>query len=132
MRQLLGVVLGIAVAIGVVFVVETIGHALLPVPTDYDPMTEDGAARYLREAPIAAKLGLVFGWFAGALAGGWVAVRIGGRARLAWIVAGLIALAGVANIMMIPHPLWMQVAAVTAPLLAGWLASRSGRPRVAV
>ena len=132
MRQVLGAVLGIAVAVGVVFLVELIGHAALPVPTDYDPMTEDGAARYLREAPIAAKLALVFAWFVGALAGGWIAVRVGGRAWLAWIVAGVIAAGGIANIMMIPHPLWMQVAAVAAPLLAGWIASRIGRPRVAV
>lgn len=132
MRQLVGVLLGIAVAVGVVFLVELIGHAVLPVPTDYDPMTEEGAARYLREAPIAAKLGLVFGWFAGALAGGWMAVRVGRRTWLAWIVAIMIALAGVTNVIMIPHPLWMQAAAVAAPLLAGWLASRSRRPRVAV
>lgn len=132
MRQVLGAVLGIAVAIGVVFLVELVGHAAMPAPTGYDPMTEEGAARYLAEAPAVAKLALVFGWFAGALAGGWVAVRVGGRGWLAWIVAGLIAAAGIANIMMIEHPLWMQVAAVAAPLLAGWIASRTGRPRVSV
>lgn len=125
MRQVLGAVLGIAVAIGVIFAVELIGHALLPVPTDYDPMTESGAARYLTEAPLAAKLALIGGWFFGALAGGWVAVRIGARAWLGWLVAGVIALACVANFMMIAHPMWMQVAGIALPLLAGWLASRT-------
>jgi hypothetical protein len=41
-----------------------------------------------------------------------------------WIIAGLILLGGVANIMMIPHPLWMQIAAVVAPLLGGWVVTR--------
>ena len=130
MRQILGAVLGCAVAIGVIMLVELVGHAVLPAPTGYDPMTEDGAARYLREAPMAAKLALVFGWFAGALAGGWTAVRIGLRSWLAWIPAGLVLLGGIANMVMIPHPVWMMAAGVLAPLLGGWLASR-GRARVA-
>ncbi len=40
------------------------------------------------------------------------------------IIAGLILLGGIANIMMIPHPLWMQIAAVAAPLLAGAIVMR--------
>lgn len=130
MKQVLGAVLGIAVAIGVVFVVELIGHELLPRPQGYDPMTPDGAERYLRESPLVAKLALVLGWFAGALAGGWLAVRIGGRGWLAWIVAGFIVAGAIANMVMIAHPAWMQVAGVALPLLAGWLASRAGRPRL--
>lgn len=126
MKQVLGAVIGVAVAIGVIFLVELAGHALLPQPA-YDPMTEAGAARYLAEAPLAAKLALVGGWFFGALAGGWVAVRVGGRVWLAWLVAGVIALATIANLVMIAHPLWMQVAGVALPLLAGWLASRPRR-----
>lgn len=126
MRQVLGAILGIAVAVGVVFLIELAGHALLPPPVGYDPMTEAGAARYLREAPLAAKLALVFGWFLGALAGGWTAVRVGGRAWLAWVVAGVIVIGGVMNFAMIPHPAWMVAAGVVLPLAAGWLAGRTG------
>ena len=84
------------------------------------------AARYLREAPMAAKLALVFGWFAGALAGGWTAAKIGLRSWLAWVPAGLVLLGGIANMMLIAHPAWMMAAGVVAPLVGGWLASRGG------
>jgi len=30
----------------------------------------------------------------------------------------------VANLMMIPHPLWMQIGAIAAPLLGGWIVAR--------
>ena len=36
---------------------------------------------------------------------------------------------GVATLFMIPHPLWMQVAAVAAPLLGGWIGLRLPLPR---
>ena len=41
-----------------------------------------------------------------------------------WVIAGLILLGGVANLMMIPHPLWMQIGAIAAPLLGGWIVAR--------
>ena len=122
MRKFLGVVCGIVVAMLTVALVEFIGHAVYPPPPGLDMMTPDGVAAYIATVPVTAMLFIVAAWFLGALAGGWVALRISGWAIAAWIVAGLIAVAGIFNATQIPSPLWMQLCTVLAPALGGWAA----------
>jgi hypothetical protein len=45
-------------------------------------------------------------------------------------VAALVAAASILNILMIPHPEWMQIGAVIAPVLGGLVATHlaKGRP----
>jgi hypothetical protein len=75
---------------------------------------------------------VVVGWALAAFVGAWVAARIARHRRAAALVIGLLVLAGViANIAMIPHPLWMTVAGLALPLPLAWLAARIASPRVA-
>lgn len=113
MKQLIGVIIGLAVGTGVILGLNWLGaHYALP----------DG---FISDTPRAAT---VSGWALGALAGGVAAVRVGD-----WPVSGwIIALAGIGYALAIsltsPHPLWMQIAAVAAPLLAGVVVSGVSRP----
>ncbi len=52
-----------------------------------------------------------------------MAKKIDGRRLSAWVVAGLVAVAGMVMTNMIPHPVWMQIGAVIAPLAGGLVAS---------
>jgi hypothetical protein len=70
-------------------------------------------------APMTAKAMITGGGFIATLAGGLIAVRISGWEQAGWIVAGLIAATGLAITLIFPHPLWMQIASVVTPLLAG-------------
>jgi len=121
-RKLLGVVVGAVVAVGVIFALELLDHRLFSWPNV--DMRDVAALRTMIEgAPMTAKAMIVGGWFMGALAGGLIAVRLAGWAWAGWIVALLVVAGGVTNVLVIPHPLWMQVAAIAAPLFAGVVVS---------
>jgi len=124
LRIVLGIVAGVVLAFVLLMGLEMAGHAAMPPPAGLDPTNPDDLRQMVAAAPLAAKVWVVFGWFAAAVAGGWLARRITRAAWAGWVIAGLIAVGGLANIAMIPHPLWMQIAAVAAPLLAGWVVTR--------
>lgn len=124
LRTILGIVAGAVAAVVTVMVLEMIGHAAMPPPAGLDPADPEDLKQMVASASTAAKAWVVFAWFAAVVAGGWVARRLSQKAWAGWVIAGLIVLGGIANIMMIPHPLWMQIAAVAAPLLAGWIVTR--------
>lgn len=124
LRTFLGILAGVALAFVVMMALEMVSYAAFPPPAGLDPSDPDDVRRIVASASLAAKSWVVFGWFAAALAGGWLARRLSRRDWAGWVIAGLIVLGGIANVLMIPHPLWMQIGAVAAPLLAGWLVTR--------
>ena len=128
-RNIAGVVAGLIVAVLTVMVVQAIGHQLYPYPADVDLRDPEQIAAVFPTIPVAAKLFVVAAWFGGALLGGIVAKLITGRNWAAWTIAVLIAVAGVMNLFIIPHPVWMQIAAVAAPLLGGLIATHFERAR---
>jgi len=124
LRTVLGIVAGVVLAFVVLMGLEMAGHAAMPPPAGLDPTNPEDLKRMVASSPMAAKAWVVFAWFAATVAGGWLARRLSRTGWAGWAIAGLIAAGGVANILMIPHPLWMQIAAVAAPLLGGWVVTR--------
>ena len=124
LRTILGIVAGVVVAFVVLMGLEMAGHAAMPPPAGLDPADPEDLKQMVASASTAAKAWVVFAWFAAVVAGGWVARRLSRASWAGWVIAGLIVVGGIANILMIPHPLWMQIAAVVAPLLGGWLVTR--------
>ena len=129
MRMALGIVAGIVVAFLCVFAVEFVGHGLYPPPAGLDPRDPADQARLIEAMPAAAKAMVLAGWFAGALAGAWTANRIARRSLAGWIVALLVIAAGIATMLMFPHPAWMWAGGIALPLLAAWIADRAGGGR---
>lgn len=123
-RKILGIFAGVVLAMVVMIGLEMAGHAAMPPPAGLDPADPEDLKQMVASASLAAKAWVVFAWFAAAAAGGWVARRLSRADWAGWVIAGLILVGGIANIMMIPHPLWMQIAAVVAPLLGGWVVTR--------
>lgn len=128
-RRISGTVVGVVVAMLAIMLVEFVGHAAYPPPAGLNMMTPAGVTAYLAAVPMTAMMFPVAGWFLGALVGGWTALKIGGWGTSAWLVAGLIAVAGVYNATQIPAPLWMQICTVLAPALGGWAAVHFGMRR---
>jgi hypothetical protein len=124
MRIAMGVVAGIVVAFLCVFAVEWVAHGLYPPPAGLDSSNPADQARLIDAMPAAAKAMVLLVWFVGALAGAWTANRIAGRSLAGWIVALLVIAAGIATMVMIPHPAWMWAGGILLPLLAGWIADR--------
>lgn len=129
MKIVLGVVAGLVVAFLCVMGIEAIGHSLYPPPAGLDLTNPADVERLMAMAPAAALAFVVLAWFVGALLGAWTANAIAKRGLAGWLVAGLVVAAGVATMLMIPHPGWMWAAGILLPLVAAWLAQRlSGVP----
>jgi hypothetical protein len=122
LRSIGAVLAGAVAALAAIMAIEMLGHLAYPLPSDLDLHDPERAGAYLRSVPLGAKLVVVAGWILGGLVGGLVAKTIARRLWPLWTVAGLLALAGIVNVLMIPHPLWMQVAAVVAPFVGAALA----------
>ncbi|HSX57076.1 MAG TPA: hypothetical protein VLG14_17345 [Sphingomonas sp.] len=124
MRKFLGVVAGLATLIATVWIVEAIGHSIWPPPPGINPSDPAQLATLLDQIPLTAKIAVVVAWFAGAVAGAWVANLVARWPVAGWIVVAIGIVLGVMTLVVIPHPLWMQIAAVLAPLIGGWIGLR--------
>jgi MFS family permease len=102
-----GLAAGVVAFIAVLGVMEFLAHKLAP---------KAGSGAMLAIVAVA--------YFLSALAGGYLAARISGRSWAGWAIAGLVAAGAVGSLFQFPHPLWMQIASVAAPLLGGALAVR--------
>ena len=129
-RYFLGLLAGAILGIVTVGLVEGAGHLIFPPPPGLDIRDPEALAALMEQVPLAAKLAVVLAWFLGALVGGWVAGRVAREPRAAWIIAGIFIVMTAITIASIPHPMWMVVAGLVAPLLAAWIASRMLARRV--
>ena len=123
LRRVLAVLAGVGVGVGIIFAVEAI-NSWLYVPPGLDLNDLDAMRAYMRELPAAALLIVLLGWGLGALAGGWVAARVGrGFAPARWV--GIILL-GVAlfNLLSLPHPLWFWIVGILVFVPAAELGAR--------
>jgi hypothetical protein len=130
-RLLGGIVAGILAAFATVWIIDLVGHMIYPLPSDLDMRDFEAVGVYIQAMPAGALAFVVVAWFGGALAGGLVASLISERRWTAWLIAALVAVAGVVNILMIPHPVLLQIGAIAAPLLGGLAASQIARSRLA-
>lgn len=132
MKRLIGgIAAGIVVAFATVWIIDMVGHLLYPIPTDLDIRDFEAIGRYIQAMPAPAMALVLLAWFAGALVGGLVAGLISRRHWPVWLIAALVACAGIVNVMMIAHPTLLQIGAVVAPLLGGLVASQIVRRRLA-
>jgi hypothetical protein len=129
LRRIGGVAAGAVTGFLTIWLVEMIGHLFYPLPSDISLGNSEDMAALLRAMPLGAQAFVVVAWLLGALAGGVVAYRITGLRWAAWAMAAFVALAAIVNILMIPHPEWMQVGSLVAPLIGGFIAVHLGRPR---
>jgi len=134
LRTFLAIVVGCLSAFVLVAVIEMIGHALFPVPGRID-MSAPGGVQAPVQIPVPALLSVLLAWVVATFVGGSIAALIAGARPYVYagLVGGVILLAAVANMMMIPHPGWFTVAAmvsiVVAAGAAGTLISRRRRLR---
>ena len=84
----------------------------------------------IAQLPTPAFVAVLLAWGLGALAGAWTAVRISGVAATGYIIGALLLAGGVANLLAIPHPIWMWPGAVVA-MGAGTLAGVRSGPAIA-
>lgn len=128
-RKIAAVLAGIVVALALVFIIEMVGHQVYPPPAGLDFTKPEVVASYMQTLPAGAFVFVLTGFAVATLVGGWVCATIArGRPMLFAGVIGVLMLAAtVANLLMIPHPLWFSISAITLIILSTILAGRLAR-----
>lgn len=119
---------GIIVAGLLVWLVEMLGHAVYPPPTDLNFADAETMRAYIDTLPLAALLFVAAAWFIGTLGGTVLACKLGDAKPMIYaiVVGGLMLVATVANLIVIPHPVWFSVLGVAGIVVAAWLGMTLG------
>lgn len=126
-RKILAVVAGVVVGAAVVWLVQLVGHRVVPMPAGMDPMDMENVRAHMTEIPAAAFVFVLVGYVLGALAGGYTAARLGRARGLALVAGTILMLFGILNVVLIPHPLWVTVATFLVFLPSAWLGGKLAR-----
>ena len=126
-------ILGIAVAVALVWIVETIGHSIFPTPADLDTGNSDVMRAYIDTLPLGALLSVAAAWFLGSFGGTFAACRIGTARPLIYVlvVGGMMFAGATFNLLLIPHPIWFSILGVVGIFAGTWLGMTLGRRREA-
>jgi hypothetical protein len=129
LRSIAAVVAGFIAASIVMMIIETInGRVLYPeLAKAAEGVTDRETIRaLLATAPVGAFLVVIVGWILGGVAGGWTTARLAARANAGHglVLGALLTLAGVANNLMVPPPLWFWIASLVVLMPAAYLGAR--------
>ena len=129
LRSIAAVVAGFVAASIVMMIIETInGRVLYPeLAKAAEGMTDRDAVRALMAtAPVGAFLVVIAGWILGGVAGGWVTARLAARATAGHglVLGAVLTLAGIANNLMVPPPLWFWIVSLVVLMPAASAGAR--------
>jgi hypothetical protein len=132
-RSILAVVAGLVLSFAIVVLVQGLSAILYPLPPGVDVNDPASLRAAMADVPAGALFLVALAWFVGTFAGAWVAARVALRAPSAhaFAVGGILTLAGVANLLMLPHPAWFWVLGLSAAVLGAHLAPPAKSPAVA-
>lgn len=82
--------------------------------------------------PTGALAFVVASWGLAAVVGSWVAARLAPKATLThgMVVGAIFLAATIANLLLLPHPLWMWVLGVAEVFPAAYIGSWLAQPRI--
>lgn len=113
-KKILAVLSGIIVAVATMFLFEGINSNFFPLPKDVNLNDPEVVKNLFLNLPATAFILVIMGWFFGAFLGGFTVKYLSKEEKptLAWILGGALTLSSIANVMMLPHPIWVTVIAV--------------------
>ncbi|HTF56113.1 MAG TPA: hypothetical protein VK661_02500 [Planctomycetota bacterium] len=123
-RGILATVGGLVAAAIVLMIFQKVGHWIYPMPAGLDVKNKEAMGAWISQLPLGAFLLLLAGYAVGSLAGGATAALIGGTLRPALVTGGVLMLMGIANLLMIPHPIWLAVTSLALYLPLAWLGAK--------
>lgn len=130
-RKILAVLAGILAAVVIVFVIEFISSMVYPPPPGMDMSDMEAMKAHVQTLPTGAFIFVLAAWTIAAFVGGLVAGKIAksNEVLFAWIVGGVLLIASIANLVMIPHPVWFSVTGIVLILVATFMAGKFGQCR---
>jgi len=133
LRSILAFVIGAAVSMFFIVLVEGVNESIWPWPAGVDKSDMKICLAYFVSLPATAFVIGVVGWSLAALCGPWVATRLGTNRHPAHGIAlgVLLMLMALFNMSMLPYPLWFWAAILIllpTSLILGSLNARSTLP----
>ena len=123
LRTILAVVVGILVGAIVIFAVELFSPH--QPPADLDINDKAKFAEWVKTLPFSAFFILLLAYFLGSVVGGWVTNLVaGGRYRPALVTGLGLFVAGVMNLIAVPHPLWFAIVSSLTYFAGAWIGGR--------
>ena len=115
-KRIAAVVLGIVAAVALVALVQAISHAVFPTPAGVDLNDPAQLEDHIQGMPVAAFLLVLASYLLGTLGGGLLACLIAKEKPFVFasIIGGFVLAATIANLIMLPHPLWFSATAIIA------------------
>ena len=122
-RKLAAAIVGIAVAMLIIRVVEMLGHFVYPPPADVEFGDPDEVRAFMATLPVGSILFVGAAWASGTFLGTLSGALLSGAKPLPYaVVVGGIVLAGaITMLLIIPHPWWFTIAAPVAIVVAAFL-----------
>lgn len=123
LKKILALLAGLMVSIGTIALLEQFSHWLYPVGTQPDWQDPSAVAAYMQSLPVGAYLLVLLAWFSGVVVGIAAATMLVKRVSRLFVVVitAMVWLATLANVYLIPHPLWVSVTALVCLPLLGFL-----------
>lgn len=107
-----------------IFLMQTLGHQLYPLPKNMDPNNMEAMKDYVATAPFMALFFVILSYALGALLSGFVSTKIAGNSKKVFaIVCGIIfLLQSIYMMYALPTPIWFWILGIMVWLLVlvGW------------
>lgn len=110
-KNILGIVIGLAMAMTAFMLFETIAHFAYPLPPEVDINNAESMKSYMPQIPVGALSLVLSGWLSGSLLAGFFARKISQNAskRNPLIIGCILESATIFNFLLLPHPTWLVV-----------------------
>lgn len=132
LKKILALIIGLVLCVAIVALLEQLNHGLfIPESANMADVHDPSQAQVLmKNLPVTAYLMVLFAWLAGTAVGIAAASLLLKRVSRIFVpvITGVMLLSTFANFYLLPHPLWLMIAAaVLIPLIGvatGWLLKR--------
>jgi len=128
-RSVIAVVLGLALALALVIGVEVVSSILYPLPPGLDANDPEVIKAHVAHYPAVGLLLGGLGWGVTTLVSAWLATRLGsGRHPVHGILVGsTLLIAALANMLMLPYPMWFWILNLVVLPASIYLGARLGQ-----
>jgi hypothetical protein len=123
LRNIISVAAGIITASVLIAVVEIVSHKIYPPPAGIDFNNKEAIKEMMLSIPKGAMLLVIAAHAAGAFGGGFTAAMIAEHRKMMYaaLTGGIVMIMGIANLLMVPHPVWFAVADLLVFIPGAWL-----------
>ena len=125
-NRILAIIAGLVIGWVIVGLGDVVTHKLFPAPTDFDYTDKQALKTFIEGLPVAAFVSMILVWAISAFLGGMTTGKIAKSnwKRLCLITGGILLLANVANMFVIPHPTWVNIVTVIMYLPLAYLGGK--------